>query len=176
MQRFRETGEYLRASDSLIDPRASAMVGLRVPVCVSLGDAFTRGTICRLLTLMRVSATNVDNAWTLLQQLQSAAPHIVLLDWRLHGLDLDSFLEHAARDGERMRRHAYVVVPSPGDAPSAALAAIPRTLSVSVLLDPLDIGQLLCAVTQEERRVHLRQARHWQVEHLVTDKLGDNMP
>jgi CheY-like chemotaxis protein len=71
---------------------------------------------------------------------------VVLLDWRMPGLDGIQVLEAVVADAPVARRHACRMMTTDADEPPLDVANIPCDLGVRVLRKPLDLDELLEAV------------------------------
>ncbi len=76
-------------------------------------------------------------------------PLVVLLDWRMPGMDGLEVLHAVATDAAIARRHAYILLTAGYDDPELITRAFPTDITVSVMGKPFHIQRLLRAVAAE---------------------------
>lgn len=76
---------------------------------------------------------------------------VVLLDWRMPGLDGIQVLEALADDAPIARRHAFIMMTAEADEPPLDVARVPPGLRVDVFKKPFDFDELLQAVEDKGR-------------------------
>lgn len=149
-------------------PRDPATRGIRAlgggesatVVLVANDDAAIRTAIVTLLEDEGYTTLQAGDGDETLELLRAAdMPMVVLLDWMMPNLNGLTLLQMAAADPLLARKHAYLLTSAAFPAGLRHVAALPLTIHVDVLMQPINITVLLAKVAQAAARLDpVRQA------------------
>ncbi|HEV2460322.1 MAG TPA: response regulator [Ktedonobacterales bacterium] len=124
-------------------------------VLVVEDDEDIRSTLAGLLEDAGYAVFSASDGVSALIRLRThPTPLVVLLDWRLPGMDGMAVLRAMATDAPQARRHAYLLLTAWHDEARPVLATLPAELSVTLMGKPFNVDDLLAFVAHAT--AHLR--------------------